>query len=423
MSSCTPSTGSSECTITDLAPGPRRPRGRLGLRPRRGALGGRPRRHLPARRLSSLTGPSPRRRRLRRPAHDRPGDCALRPRESSIEWGWRTWIELPLVVERPLRRPDRDGRLQLRPPLGAARRRLLPDDRRRRRPWRCRNAQLYEDLRSQVDKDPLTGVLNHRAFYERLEQELARAVRGETQVAVIVVDLDDFKALNDTRGHVAGDEALRRVAAAIRSTCRAVDIPGRLGGDEFAIILPDIVTDLHALAARLLEAIAAQTGLHASVGMAVARKPAPTGLAHTVARADSSLLEAKAAGKHTVPRRPPTFPPAAGRSTLGAPKGGLHALPATRRHNATNQPRHARAGGVARGVRERSGDRRGAGGRLSLGAPPRRAPRDPAGVGLRGAAAAREATTSCGASSSAATAGGAAIAARTAARGISPSTT
>jgi diguanylate cyclase (GGDEF)-like protein len=161
-----------------------------------------------------------------------------------------------------------------------------------------RNAQLYEDLRSQVDRDPLTGVLNHRAFYERLEHELARAERAGSHVAVIVVDLDDFKALNDTRGHVAGDTALRRVAAAIRSTCRAVDIPGRLGGDEFAVILPDVETDLDALAARLLEAIGAHAGLHASVGIAVAREPGATA-GRTVARADSSLLEAKAAGKHT----------------------------------------------------------------------------------------------------------------------------
>jgi diguanylate cyclase (GGDEF)-like protein len=217
--------------------------------------------------------------------------------ERLVAWGWRTWIELPLVV---------DGRS-----VGL----IEMADYRSARRWAqrdidfcrtiagqaalaVRNAQLYEDLRSQVDKDPLTGVLNHRAFYQRLEQELARAARGETQVAVIVIDLDDFKALNDTRGHVAGDRALRRVAAAIRSTCREVDIPGRLGGDEFALILPDVDTDLHAFAGRLLDAISTQAGLHVSVGVAVAREPADRA-ERTVARADGSLLEAKAAGKHT----------------------------------------------------------------------------------------------------------------------------
>jgi len=214
-----------------------------------------------------------------------------------IEWGWRTWIELPLVVNgrsvglvemadyRSARRWSQRDIDFCRTIAGQA-------------AMAVRNAQLYEDLRSQVDKDPLTGVLNHRAFYERLEHELARAERAGSHVAVIVVDLDDFKALNDTRGHVAGDTALRRVAAAIRSTCRAVDIPGRLGGDEFAVILPDVETDLDALAARLLEAIGAHAGLHASVGIAVAREPGATA-GRTVARADSSLLEAKAAGKHT----------------------------------------------------------------------------------------------------------------------------
>jgi diguanylate cyclase (GGDEF)-like protein len=217
-------------------------------------------------------------------------------RERLVEWGWRTWIELPLVVD------GRSVGLIEMADYNSARRWAQRDvDFCRtiagQAALAVRNAQLYEDLRSQVDKDPLTGVLNHRAFYERLELELARAVRSETHVAVLVVDLDDFKALNDTRGHVAGDRALRRVATAIRSTCRAVDIPGRLGGDEFAVILPDIKANLDALAGRLLDAIATQTGLHASVGVAVARDPADRA-ARTVARADSSLLEAKAAGKH-----------------------------------------------------------------------------------------------------------------------------
>jgi diguanylate cyclase (GGDEF)-like protein len=218
-------------------------------------------------------------------------------RDRLIEWGWRTWIELPLVVDGRsvglIEMADYDSARQWAQRdidfchMIAAQAALA-----------VRNAQLYEHLRSQVDKDPLTGVLNHRAFYERLEQELARAVRDSSQIAVIIVDLDDFKALNDTRGHVAGDHALRRVAAAIRSTCRTVDIAGRLGGDEFALILPGIDADLDALAARLLGRIRTEAGLRASVGVAVARVPAEraTGV---VARADNSLLEAKAAGKHT----------------------------------------------------------------------------------------------------------------------------
>ncbi len=218
-------------------------------------------------------------------------------REKLIEWGWRTWIELPLVVN-----GSSVGLIEMADYTSARRWSQRDIDFCRtlaaQAAMAVRNAQLYEDLRNRVDKDSLTGVLNHRAFYERLEQELARAGRAGTHVAVIVVDLDDFKSLNDTRGHAAGDTALRKVAAAIRSTCRAVDIPGRLGGDEFALILPDVDTDLDALAARLLEAITAQAGQHASVGIAVAREPGASA-DRTVARADRSLLEAKAAGKHT----------------------------------------------------------------------------------------------------------------------------
>jgi diguanylate cyclase (GGDEF)-like protein len=218
-------------------------------------------------------------------------------REKLIEWGWRTWIELPLVVN------GRSVGLIEMADYRSARRWAQRDiDFCRTLAGQAalavRNAQLYEDLRTRVDKDPLTGVLNHRAFYERLEQELERARLGGTQVAVIVVDLDDFKALNDTRGHVAGDDALRRVAAAIRSTCRALDVPGRLGGDEFALILPDIEADLDALAGRLLAAVHEGTGLHASVGIAVADAPGESA-ARAVARADGSLLEAKATGKRT----------------------------------------------------------------------------------------------------------------------------
>jgi diguanylate cyclase (GGDEF)-like protein len=218
-------------------------------------------------------------------------------REKLIEWGWRTWIELPLVVN-----GRSVGLIEMADYTSARRWSQRDIDFCRtlagQAAMAVRTAQLYEDLRNRVDRDPLTDVLNHRAFYERLEQELARAERSGTQVAVIVVDLDDFKALNDTRGHVAGDAALRQVAAAIASTCRAVDIPGRLGGDEFALILPDVDADLDALAARLLDAIATQAGLQASVGIAVAREPGATA-GRTVARADRSLLEAKAAGKHT----------------------------------------------------------------------------------------------------------------------------
>ncbi len=86
-------------------------------------------------------------------------------------------------------------------------------------------------------KDPLTGLLNHRAFQERLAEELNRAGRAGHPVSVVALDLDDFKSINDAHGHAAGDEALRTVAAALRDELRAGDLCGRVGGDEFTLAL------------------------------------------------------------------------------------------------------------------------------------------------------------------------------------------
>jgi diguanylate cyclase (GGDEF)-like protein len=87
-------------------------------------------------------------------------------------------------------------------------------------------------------KDPLTGLLNHRAFQERLAEELRRAERGAYPVALVAIDLDDFKSINGA-GHAVGDEALRAVAAALRDELRAGDVCGRVGGDEFMLALID----------------------------------------------------------------------------------------------------------------------------------------------------------------------------------------
>jgi diguanylate cyclase (GGDEF)-like protein len=160
-----------------------------------------------------------------------------------------------------------------------------------------RNAQLYEDLRSQVDRDPLTGLLNHRAFYERLGQELARADRAGDVVTITVIDIDNFKLINDRHGHLAGDTALRRAADALRSSCRGGDVASRIGGDEFAVILHGDEEEVESIGERLLHAVTS-TGLEASLGMARKQRgevdPIPF-----VDRADRSLLEAKQAGKHT----------------------------------------------------------------------------------------------------------------------------
>lgn len=87
-------------------------------------------------------------------------------------------------------------------------------------------------------RDPLTGLLNHGAFHCALAAAAAHAAATDTSLAVVLLDLDDFKALNDGRGHPAGDSWLRAVSAALRATCRHDDLAGRVGGDEFALALP-----------------------------------------------------------------------------------------------------------------------------------------------------------------------------------------
>lgn len=98
--------------------------------------------------------------------------------------------------------------------------------------------RLLAEALERADHDPLTGLLNHRAFHKRFQQEAARAEREGTTLAVAVLDLDNFKFFNDAYGHAAGDDVLRRVAEALQAGCRRYDILSRFGGDEFALLMP-----------------------------------------------------------------------------------------------------------------------------------------------------------------------------------------
>jgi diguanylate cyclase (GGDEF)-like protein len=166
------------------------------------------------------------------------------------------------------------------------------------------NAKRFREARQLADLDALTGLHNRRYFHETLAREVARAQRYDRNLALIVFDLDDFKAVNDRIGHLAGDSVLADAAERVRDVVRSADIACRVGGDEFAVILPEsTLADADQLYRRIQAAVSARPlalvgKLHLSAGVAELRSEDDgTSLFE---RADAALYRAKNGGKDQI---------------------------------------------------------------------------------------------------------------------------
>jgi diguanylate cyclase (GGDEF)-like protein len=172
------------------------------------------------------------------------------------------------------------------------------------------NAQLYKLTKRLSMTDELTGLMNYRYLRQRLELEIERAQRYLRPVSLIMIDLDDFKALNDTYGHAAGDRALADIAGVFQSKIRDLDVVARYGGEEFSIVLPETdASGAFVVAEKVREAVSlhrfqrddGRLDVRLTVSLGVATYPIHAGNAEELLRqADDALYRAKTSGRNKV---------------------------------------------------------------------------------------------------------------------------
>ena len=180
--------------------------------------------------------------------------------------------------------------------------------------------RLLLATRRLAELDGVTGVYNHRHFRTLLDQEVERARRGERSVALVMIDIDDFKRFNDTYGHQAGDEVLRHVAQTVARVLRRSDTVARYGGEEFVVLLVDAATPEAVPVAETIRAEVEKTSLTISgmlrplqvtVSLGVASFPADAiNGPDLVAAADRGLYQAKRTGKNRACHAPSSGAPA-----------------------------------------------------------------------------------------------------------------
>jgi len=170
------------------------------------------------------------------------------------------------------------------------------------------NVKLFEKTQRQAKTDGLTGMLNHRTFYETLETELRRTQRYGGKLSVIMADVDHFKPVNDTFGHRAGDAAIKQISRHLSACIRQIDIAARYGGDEFAFVLPNTsLEDAVTVAERMVKAVAEtpiifeDKELRLTLSVGVGQYGGDNcSVADVTKTTDLALYAAKLAGRNTV---------------------------------------------------------------------------------------------------------------------------
>jgi diguanylate cyclase (GGDEF)-like protein len=175
------------------------------------------------------------------------------------------------------------------------------------------NASLLRQLRDAAETDPVTGIYSHRHLQDRIRQETARAGRSGSPMSVMMVDLDDFKRVNDEHGHQSGDRVLRAIASALRSAVRGSDVVARYGGDEFVILMPEtdaaeatrVAKRASAAVATLAHHMPDGSEIHVSGSIGLALHPRDGRPHATLRSADSAMYAEKRArtAASSVPER------------------------------------------------------------------------------------------------------------------------